>query len=80
MPLFDVTHIMGEQGYGEEETLTAGVEADTALSAIYKIAPLECRKWTGKATNWDEAFLLNPDAPNRSDDYCDYYHSKLTRI
>lgn len=46
MPVFDVTHIMGEQGFGEEEILTGGVEAHTALDAIYKVAPSTGRVWT----------------------------------
>jgi hypothetical protein len=78
MPVFDVTHVIGEQGYGEDEVVTAGVQAETALEAIYKVVPPESKRWTARCDNWDEAFLLNPAAPNRSEDYCDYYCAKLT--
>lgn len=78
MSTFTVTHIIGEQGFGEDEIVTEGVNAETALDAIYKTAPPECRRWTKRADNWDNAFLLNPEAPNRSEDYCDYYHAELT--
>ncbi len=78
MPIFDVTHIIGEQGFGEEEILTRDVEAENALQAILKIGPPECNGWEAKSPNWDEAFLFNPEAPNRSEEYCDYYHARLT--
>ncbi len=77
MPAFDVTHIIGEQGFGDEEILTPGVEAKDALEAILKISPPQCRSWKANSPNWDEAFLFNPEAPNRSEEYCDYYHAKL---
>lgn len=80
MPIFDVTHIIGEQGYGEEEIVTSGVEAKNALEAIFKVAPSEYKEWTKDADNWDEAFLFNPAAPNRSEAYCDYYHAELASI
>ena len=80
MPTFDVTHIIGEQGYGEEEILTSGISAESALEALFKVAPPECRDWTKQSPNWDQAFLLNPEAPNRSEEYCDYYHAELTSI
>ena len=73
MPLFDVTHIIGVQGYGEEEIVTKGVIAENALEAIFKIALPECKNWNSKSQNWDTAWLLNPEAPNRSEEYCDYY-------
>ena len=62
------------------ESRAEGVKAKTALDAIYKVAPAGCRNWTERADNWDAAFLFNPEAPNRSEDYCDYYHGKLTQI
>lgn len=80
MPIFTVTYIVGEQGYSEKETVTEGVEADTALAAIYKIAPSHCRHWTERPHNWNRAALLNPDAPNRSEEYCDYYFSELAAM
>jgi hypothetical protein len=80
MPLFDVTHIIGVQGYGEQEILTKDVEARNALEAIFKVAPPKCRAWTSKARDWDTAALFNPVAPNRSEEYCDYYYAKLKSI
>ncbi len=78
MAKFDVTHIIGEQGYGEKEILTQDVEAKNALEAIFQIAPPECRKWTANSINWNQAALFNPAAPNRSEEYCDYYIANLT--
>ena len=80
MPLFDVTHIIGVEGFGEEEILTKGVDAENAIEAILKIAPMECNEWTKKSSDWDIAFLLNPNAPNRGEEYCDYYHAVLISI
>lgn len=80
MPVFNVIHIIGEQGFNEDEIVTEGIEAKTALDAIYKVAPPECGSWTEKSDNWDTAFLLNLKAPNRSEEYCDYYHAELTHM
>jgi hypothetical protein len=75
MPLFTVTHIISNQGYGEEEIVTRDVEANTAIEAIRKLAL--CEGWVERASNWDRGALLNPEAPNRSEDYCDYYMAEL---
>jgi hypothetical protein len=80
MPIFSVTHIIGEQGFGEVEIVTEGIDAATALDAIFKVAPPDCRSWTQRSNNWNQAFLLNPKAPNRSEEYCDYYHAELTSL
>jgi hypothetical protein len=73
---YAVTYIIGEQGYGEQEIVTEGVKALSALGAIFNVAPPECKSWIQRAISHEEAFLLNPAAPNRSEEYCDYYHAK----
>ena len=51
MPIFDVKHIIGEQGYGEKEILTRDIEARNAPEAILKVAPSECKKMDKKSIN-----------------------------
>jgi hypothetical protein len=75
MPIFRVTHIIGVQGYGEEEIVTRGIEAETALEAIKRVLGQE--NWTERDFSWDNAAMLNPEAPNRSEEYCDYYMAEL---
>ena len=75
MPTYRVEHIQGVQGYGEKVIeLFEHVSAFCAMDAIRKVTKVS--GWTAK-DHGDTASLFNPEAPNRSEEYCDYYWAEL---
>ncbi|MCP4287079.1 MAG: hypothetical protein GY792_21955 [Gammaproteobacteria bacterium] len=77
MPIFDVIHVIGEQGFGETTEDLGTVEARTPMEAIRKVAT--CLGWNQHEPNAEVASLMNPEAPNRDGEYCDYYMAELRR-
>ena len=74
MPEYIVTYIKGMQGFGEETKNMGTVNAFCAMDAIRKVTDVS--GWTER-DHGDTAALLNPEAANKGEDYCDYYFAEL---